>query len=158
MATELINLGDVIAQYGLDIDDVAKNLFPTNKYATQAVYRILRGDTELSSTQIGRLAQMCGVLVSDLFALTGRDWESIEGARAKAGYEDGHITLTIGNYKAIIGYNNQFMTLFKDGVVVDSVVTNTVDCMTLPQLIKLIKRCIVKTDKNGNGDHNHNQV
>lgn len=144
MAIERIDLESVMHRYGLDPKEVAECLFPHNKCQLQALYRIQRGEAELDSKQVAELAHLCGVLVSDLYSVSCPDWTSLDEASAKAGFEDDCITLSFGEYKAKINYNGTFITLFHGGKVVDSVVSNSVECMTLPTLVRTIKDIIKK--------------
>lgn len=142
MANESIDVELVIRKYGLTQEDVAEHLFPHNKCKNQALYRILRGEAQLDSAQMAELAKMCGVFVADLFHISNPDWSGLDDMSAKAGFEDGCITLSFGQYKAKINYNGVFITLFEDGKVVDTVVSNAVECMTLSELVIFIKNRI----------------
>ncbi len=137
---EIINLNAIIEANKLDIDVVAETLFPHNKCKKQAVYRVMRGDAELTESQISRLAQMCGCLAADLYSVKG-------GMPMKPGYEDGCITLSFGPYKAKVNYGGAFLTVFKEEKIIEQMVTTKVEHMTLPQLVECVKIIINKKER-----------
>ena len=62
-----IELRQIVEDNNLDINRVAKELFPTNKYPRLAFNRVASGESHLDAQQISKLAMLTGVSVSDLF-------------------------------------------------------------------------------------------
>ena len=102
------NIKKVLEYYKPDTLALAKQLFPAAKYPKAAFDRVIRGEAELSVSQLEVLADFLGVVVSDLLAPDS--WKGI--------VEGGHLVFIKGNYKARINYNNSFLSVY-------SVTTNT---------------------------------
>lgn len=62
-----IDLRKIIEKNGLDESEVALHLFPDNKFAKKALTRVLKGESELSATQISKLAFLLGTDINSLF-------------------------------------------------------------------------------------------
>lgn len=62
-----IDLKRFIEAHGLDTKEVAVNLFPGNKYPTDALRRITDGTALLDEEQISKLATMAGVSLAEVF-------------------------------------------------------------------------------------------
>lgn len=71
-----INLGKIINQYDLNKSDLADLLFPTLKHPKFALYRIIRGEGDLSSDQIEKLASILGKPIDNLFEKVGWQFSS----------------------------------------------------------------------------------
>src|SRR5665811_1176034 len=63
-----INLSGIIAQQKLSEKDIAKQLFPTNKYPKLALSRVLRNEATLDADQISRLAALLNCTISELYS------------------------------------------------------------------------------------------
>lgn len=61
------NINAIIYEYGLDIKALAVALFPNAKFPTRALKRILKGESELSVSQLENLAKFIGVSPAKLF-------------------------------------------------------------------------------------------
>lgn len=85
-----LDLQNIIDTYNLDQKEVAKNLFPKNKYPELALNRVLARETYLDTEQASKLALIIGVPIEKLFSTA--KWS---GKRVGAT----HI-LTNGEYRA----------------------------------------------------------
>ena len=62
-----VDLKNLIENYELDQKDIAKNLFPGNKYPTLALNRVLSGEAFLDTNQTSKLALIIGVPIESLY-------------------------------------------------------------------------------------------
>jgi hypothetical protein len=69
-----IDLKQIIKSAGLDSKEVAKQLFPGNKYPVLAFNRVMSGSAELDASQISKLALLAGTTISGLY---GVEWKSV---------------------------------------------------------------------------------
>ena len=97
-------ISKIIEKYNLDLDDVAKVLFPSVRYRKQALDRILRDEASINTEQLHALADFIGVLVSDLFTISS--W--------KGSMEDNCLIFVKGMYKAKLNYNGAWLSIYKD--------------------------------------------
>lgn len=134
---EQFNISNVIEHYKLNTEDLAKVLFPTVKYPKQALDRILKSEANLDITQVEKLADYIGVLVTDLFS--ANTW--------KGSAEDGCLTLLKGQYKAKLNYNGVYLSIYKDNVLIDQKISN-VPNMTVQEFIDFLDN-IIKNYKDG---------
>lgn len=128
---EQFNINNVIEHYKLNTEDLAKVLFPTVKYPKQALDRILKGEGNLDITQVEKLANYIGVLVTDLFS--ANTW--------KGSAEDGCLTLLKGQYKAKLNYNGVYLSIYKDNVLIEQKISNVPD-MTIQEFINFLDNLI----------------
>lgn len=135
---EQFNINSVIEHYKLNIEDLAKVLFPTVKYPKQAFDRVLKGETELDIRQIETLASHIGVLVTDLFSID--TWKGFS--------EDGYLTLQKGQYKVKLNYNGVYLSIYKDNVLIEQSISN-VPNMTVQEFINFLDN-LIKNYENGN--------
>ena len=135
---EQFNINNVIEHYKLNIEDLAKVLFPTVKYPKQAFDRVLKGETELDIRQIETLASHIGVLVTDLFSID--TWKGFS--------EDGYLTLQKGQYKVKLNYNGVYLSIYKDNVLIEQSISN-VPNMTVQEFINFLDN-LIKNYENGN--------
>lgn len=61
------NIKNIITEYNLDEDALAKVMFPKNKFAKVALARIISGVSYLDTWQLDRLTEMLGIGIADLF-------------------------------------------------------------------------------------------
>lgn len=125
------NINNIIERYSLDIDILAKVLYPTVKYPKQAFDRVLKGETDLDISQVERLAAHIGILVSDLFLAD--TWKGLS--------EDGCLTMVKGNYKVKLNYNGVFLSIYKNGMLVSQKISNVPD-MTMREFINFLDNFI----------------
>ena len=135
---EQFNINNVIEHYKLNTEDLAKVLFPIVKYPKQALDRILKGESNLDITQVEKLANYIGVLVTDLFS--ANTWK---GSAA----EDGCLTLLNGQYKAKLNYNGVYLSIYKDNVLIEQKISNVPD-MTIQEFINFLDN-LIKNYENG---------
>lgn len=135
---ESFNINSIIEHYKLNIESLAKILFPTVKYPKQAFDRILKGEASLNIIQIESLANYIGVLVSDLFSMD--TW--------KSSTENEYLTLIKGQYKVKLNYNGAFISIYKNDVLIDQKISN-IPSMTIQEFIHFLDN-IIKDYENGN--------
>ena len=99
--TDQINLKEILVASGLDMTDVAKHLFPTNKYPKLALDRIIDGKAFLDSHQLSKLASMTGMTVSDLY---GGQWKQTSKGDI--------ITFTCYSYRAELNTTTWIVKIF----------------------------------------------
>lgn len=85
-----INLKKIVEDRDIDIQQLAKDLFPSHTHPKKALIRILDNKAQLDSLQIVKLSVLLDVPIQDLFE-TG-SW--------KMRSQKGLILLTSGNFRA----------------------------------------------------------
>lgn len=127
------NINKVIDQHNLhtELAALAAELFPEAKHPRHALMRILKGESELGTTQIQCLAKYIGVTVGDLF--NDSEW--------KGKTEDGVLTFIKGAYKVKLAYQGVFLSLYKDGKLIDQKVAN-IPAMTMREFLNYIDKLI----------------
>lgn len=98
------NLSKVIEHFRLNTEDVANALFPHVRYKKLALDRIIRENLPVDTRQLNIIANLAGVLVSDLFLID--TW--------KGSTEDNCITFLKGDYKAKLNYNGSWLSFYKN--------------------------------------------
>lgn len=134
---EQFNINSVIEHYKLNTEDLAKVLFPTVKYPKQAFDRVLKGETNLDITQVEKLANYIGVLVTDLFS--AGTW--------KGSSEDGCLTMLKGDYKVKLNYKGVFVSIYKNNNLIEQKISNVPD-MTIQEFINFLDN-LIKNYENG---------
>lgn len=132
------NIGNVIEHYKLNMEDLAKVLFPTVKYPKQALDRVLKGEANLDVIQLERLANHIGVLVTDLFS--ANTW--------KGSSEDGCLTMLKGEYKVKLNYKGVYVSIYKNSELIYQKLSNVPD-MTVNEFINYLDN-FIKNYENGN--------
>lgn len=115
MAMEKFDVNKIIEQYGIDVHDLAKHLFPNVKYPSLAFGRVLKGEANLDIEQVSILAKYIGITMADLVANVS--WRS--------GFENGFMTLTKGDYKVEFNPNIAIIKIYKQEQLVDNVIADT---------------------------------
>jgi hypothetical protein len=133
MAQEF-NITKVIELYRLDVNEVAKALFPTVRYKKLALDRVLRGEATINTEQLRALAELAGVLTSDLFDID--KW--------KGSMEDGCLTFLKGDYKAKLNYNGAWLSLYKNNELIKQEMFTP--NMTLDEFIQHITELTINTN------------
>lgn len=136
---EHFDINNIIMYYKPDLEELAKVLFPFVKYHKQAFDRILKGEAELSTSQIESLASYLGVLVSDLFSIEN-SWKGTS--------EDECLTITKGEYKVKLNYKGVFVSIYKNSTLIDNSI-GYIPNMTVKEFINYIDNQIKKYE-NGN--------
>lgn len=135
---EQFNINSVIEHYKLNVEDLAKVLFPTVKYPKQAFDRVLKGETDLDIKQIETLASHIGVLVTDLFSVN--TW--------KGSSEDGCLIMLKGEYKVKLNYKGVYISIYKNNELIYQKLSNVPD-MTVNEFINFLDN-FIKDYENGN--------
>ena len=134
---EQFNINNVIEHYKLNTEDLAKVLFPAVKYPKQALDRVLKGEGNLDITQVEKLANYIGVLVTDLFS--ANTWKGFT--------EDGYLIFLKGQYKAKLNYNGVYLSIYKDNVLIEQKISNVPD-MTIQEFVNFLDN-LIKNYENG---------
>lgn len=134
---ERFNINNVIEQYGLNTEELAKVLFPSVKFPKLALDRVLKGEGSLDVIQLEKLADYIGVLVSDLFSID--TW--------KSSTEDRCLVLQKGNYKVKLNYKGVYISVYKDNELILQSVSNTLS-MTIQEFVDFLDT-VIKEHENG---------
>ena len=102
-----INLAKLIADKGLDKAEIARALFPNNRFPNEALSRIISGVGVLDANQISKLASMCNLPISELF----------EGGNWTAESKNGVHKFTNGKYVAELDCTTWNTKLYHDGTL-----------------------------------------
>lgn len=68
------HLKQIIEDSELDFNEVAKQLFPSNKYPRLALNRVLQGHSNLDSQQLSKLSKLTGLEIENIIS-PGNTWE-----------------------------------------------------------------------------------
>ena len=110
-----LDINHVIRHFGLDRMEVARELFPDNKHPLRALARLADGLSELTETQIRRLAEITGAPVGEL--LESSDWKAVS--------KDGLYTLTYKGYRAEFNLRTWISRVYdKDKLLREELLTN----------------------------------
>lgn len=134
---EQFNISSIIEHYKLNIEDLAKVLFPTVRYPKQALDRVIKGEGNLSVKQLETLASYIGVLITDLFS--AGTW--------KGSSEDGYLIMLKGNYKVKLNYKGAFISIYKNNNLIEQKISNT-PSMTIHEFISYLDN-FIKSYENG---------
>lgn len=85
-----IKVKEIIDKQGLDVNEVAQQLFPGIKYPRLALNRVMSGKAVLDENQISKFSLLSGIPLADLFS--GENWN----AKSKKGL---HV-FTNGEFRA----------------------------------------------------------
>ena len=108
-----IKVKEIIETRGLDIKEVARQLFPKNKYPDLALNRVIKGKNVLDADQISKLALMAGLPISELFS--GGNWKAV----ARKGV---HV-FTNGEFRAELDSETWITKIFhKDSMFHESII------------------------------------
>jgi len=129
----MVDILKLVKDTGLALDDVAKELFPTNSYPLKSLKRIIKGKADLSYTQLVKLASLLGISLSELFA--DSSWVYVGSQEA---------TLTKNGYTAKLHFNKNgtLVSTLTDnkGFYVDKLITKA--HITLSEYINLLDKTI----------------
>ena len=131
---ETFDITKVIKHYSPDIEELSKVLFPHIKYPKQAFDRVLRGEANLDTAQLGALASYLGVLITDLFSVD--DWKGSWDNKYKC------LTFVKGLYRINLNYCGTFITVYKSGKMVHQEIKAHADKMSLTDFIQYINTLI----------------
>lgn len=114
-----IDLAKIIELNDLDKVQLARDLFPNNKFSSMALARVIKGEALLNSEQLAKLAHILDVTVDDLYNSGG--W------KMKANKADNKhiITFEAVNYKAELDTKSWLTkiyhknSLFHESIIID---------------------------------------
>ena len=125
------NIIKVIEKHKLDIEAVAKVLFPKAKHPVLALTRILENKAYLDVHQLESLAKFIGVPPGDLFYI--EDWH--------CNTYDNFLTFSKGDYRVILNKGGYFLVVMKGDEIIEQVVTSH-EILTIKQFIDFINNLI----------------
>lgn len=131
-----IKLAETIKALNLDKREVAKTLFPGNKFPKMALDRVLEEEAVLNADQISRLALFANVPVSSLF--TGEGW----GCKSRGKVH----TFTNGDFVAKVDMDLGKVDMFHKNTIfhTESLISNSIE---LTELIELLNKQILNYEK-----------
>ncbi len=132
-----IDVLNVIEKCKLDPKEVAKQLFPDNKYPKLALNRVLSGDSFLDSEQISKLAMLAGVSVTQLYT---SGW--------KTQNKKNTIIFTNDSYRVELNTETWVSKIFdKESMFHESVLSSKF--IPISEYLAKVKSIINKHNKNG---------
>ena len=102
---QTINLEGIIESKNLNKKELAKRLFPDNKYAALALNRVIKGDGFLDSKQISLLSELVSIPIGKLF--TGAGWDLKSDARL--------LIITSDEFRAELDRDTWVTKVFENG-------------------------------------------
>ena len=133
----------VIQYYKQEPGDIARLLFPDNKYPMPALFRVMKGEADLTVKQLELLALYLGTTIEELFVLPELD--SDEWKQVIDRYS---ITFKKGDYSCRL-YENKPALLLKGSKAIDTLVVSPV--ATFNEVINQLNILI------NNYEHGNNQ-
>lgn len=133
------DINAVMQYYDLNPDDISQVLFPSCKYPKVALNRVLKGEANLDTEQLGLLAEHLGIFVHDLFFVSG-EW--------KGATEDGCLVFMKENFRVKLNYKGVFLSLYHKGELIHQELN--LHNMSVPVFIEYIDSLIKKYKENGN--------
>lgn len=131
------DINRIIQEFNIDTQELSRVLFPLLKYPEIGMKRLLMGETDLSVTQLEKLASFIGVMPAHLFNLDS--W--------KTNSENNCLTFEKDEFKVKLNYNNVFLTLYKNGIPVEERIG--APYMTLNEFLKYLDTLILKYKNDG---------
>lgn len=105
MDMDIIFLKQLIKEKGASQKELAKSLFPGNKFPENALRRVFRGKTALTADQAKTIADALGVPVDDLYACNG--WKGKSSGKCH--------TFTKGDYVAELNLSSGMTRIIYKG-------------------------------------------
>lgn len=122
------NILNILEHYKPDTNEVAKVLFPKVKYPRFALDRVLKGEAELSVSQLYKLADFLHVPATQLIDMS--EWQS--------SCENGVITYTTNDgYKAVITQDSKLNVYKEHTLVYQGLIANKV--ISISELLTTLK-------------------
>jgi len=134
-----IDLAGIIEKQNLDINEIARQLFPENKFPRLALNRVMKKGSVLDANQISKLSLITGIPISELY--DERGWKS----RYK---KDLHI-LTCGDFRAELDTTTWITKLFHNDSLFHEEILHS-GAIMLNEYIKLLDKLILKFKKDEN--------
>ncbi len=82
-----VNVKKIFNDYRLDVEILARQLFPKNTYPVKALSRVFKNQALLNSSQLYTLAEAIGANVSDLYKI---------GKESKLNKQGGTVRVSVG--------------------------------------------------------------
>lgn len=112
---KIFDLKEIIEKQNLVVKEVAKELFPTNKYPKLALDRVLSGKAFLDTNQVSKLSMMTGISIEKLYS--GGQW--------KASATDDKLKFTSENYTAELNTETWITKIYhKDSLFHEAIIHN----------------------------------
>lgn len=127
-----IDLDGIIKKRNLDPNEIAKELFPSNRYPRLALNRVLKKKALLNADQISRLSAITGISISELY---GRAWKS-------SYKKDLHI-LTCGEFRAELDTTTWITRLYHNGSLCHEEILHS-GAIMLNEYISLLDKLTLK--------------
>ena len=109
------DLKEIIEKQNLVVKEIAKQLFPNNKYPKLALDRVLSGKAFLDTNQVSKLSMMTGISVEELYS--GGCW--------KASTSKDKLKFTSGNFTAELDTETWITKIYhKDSLFHEAVIHN----------------------------------
>ena len=67
MSKHFLNIKEILETSGVKKEEVAAKLFPKVKFPVRALYRAISGESELSASEVSRLAEILNCKIQDLY-------------------------------------------------------------------------------------------
>lgn len=128
MDMDIIFLKQLIKEKGASQKELAKSLFPGNKFPENALRRVFRGKTALTADQAKTIADALGVPVDDLYACNG--WKGKSSGKCHTFTKGDYVAeldLSSGTTKIIYKGTELCETLFHCPTITLSDFIDTVD-------------------------------
>lgn len=134
-----IDVKSLIEKSGLDPIQIAKELYPTNKFPTYALQRVIAGEALLNSEQIAKLAQILGVEINDVYDVS--KW--------KVTANKDLIFLKHGDYRVELDLGAKTSKIFSGATLKFETVLHS-SAIALSEYIAEINKIISKFENDGN--------
>lgn len=132
-----IDLSKIIEDRGLNTKEVAKELFPKNKYPKLALDRVIKGEAFLDTNQVSRLSLITGVPIQFLYS--NGEWKTTSK-------EEGIVTFQTGEYRAELNTGEWITKIYHKGSIFHESVIHQ-ESITLSKYLKSLTELIIKHDK-----------
>lgn len=132
-----IDISSLASKLGLDLTEIALQLFPTNIHPKLALHRVILGKAVLNADQISKLALICGLSISELF--TSGEWS--------VNTSDKIHTFKNGEFTAELNTSNWTTRLFHNGSLFHTLVIHN-EYVTLSEYVTLLNSEINKFKQN----------
>lgn len=128
------NLNFIIKKYDLNVDLLAQQLFPENKFPKSALERILDGKAFLDTNQLVELSKITNTQISELF--TSSTWSPKE--------VEGKLVFVKGNFKVELHLDTFITNIYrKDKLVVEDAIICK-NSIKLSEYLELVNKTIIE--------------
>jgi len=131
----IFDINKVLDKYSVDLNEVANILFPNIRYKNVALSRLIKGETELTLTQLSNLAKLLNISTQELFeGITNNSYT------LKLNPKNNYI-LSYKGYEVKLYNDGSFMSLYKDTQLIKKEFINAKH-ISLDEVLKLIDNII----------------